>query len=37
LPGEHGQLVAQGEQLNVFGELAVPAADQYPQHSRKAS
>jgi hypothetical protein len=36
LPAEHGQLMAQHQQLDVLGELAAPAApDQQPQHSRE--
>ncbi len=35
LPSEHGQLMPQHEQLNVFGELAAPVRDQEPQHSRE--
>jgi hypothetical protein len=35
LPFEHGQLMPQHEQLNVFGELAAPVRDQQPQHSRE--
>jgi hypothetical protein len=37
LPAEHGELMAQHKQLNVFGELAAPTADQQPQHSRKGA
>jgi hypothetical protein len=33
LPAKHGQLVAQHEQLDVFSELAAPAAEHQPQHS----
>jgi hypothetical protein len=35
LPSEHGQLVSQHEQLDLFGDLAPPAADQQPQHGRE--
>jgi hypothetical protein len=35
LPSEHGQLVSQHEQLEVFGELAAPVPNQQPQHSRE--
>jgi hypothetical protein len=35
LPPEHDQLMPQDEQLNVFGELAAPAAGQQPQHGRE--
>jgi hypothetical protein len=35
LPSEHGQLMPQHEQLNVFGELAAAVRDQQPQHSRE--
>jgi hypothetical protein len=35
LPSEHGQLMPQDEQLDVFGELAAPVPNQQPQHSRK--
>jgi hypothetical protein len=35
LPAEHGQLMAQHQQLDVFGELTAPAPDQQAQHSRK--
>ena len=35
LPSEHGQLVSQHEQLDLFGDLAAPAADQQPQHGRE--
>jgi hypothetical protein len=37
LPSEHGQLMPQHEQLNVFGELAAPVCDQQPQHSREGA
>jgi hypothetical protein len=36
LPSEHGELMPQHEQLDVFGDLAAPEADEQPQHSRKA-
>jgi hypothetical protein len=32
---EHDELMAQDEQLDVFAEVAAPAADQQPQHSRE--
>jgi hypothetical protein len=32
LPAEHGQLVAQDEQLDVLGEVAAPVPDLQPQH-----
>jgi len=35
LPAEHHELMAQHEQLDVFSELAAPAPDQQPQHSRE--
>jgi hypothetical protein len=35
LPPEYDQLMSQNEQLDVFGELTAPAADQQPQHSRE--
>jgi hypothetical protein len=35
LPAEHHELMSQHEQLDVFGELAAPASDQQPQHSRE--
>jgi len=35
LPAQHHQLMSQHEQLDVFGELAAPASDQQPQHSRE--
>ena len=35
LPSEHGQLMSQHEQLDVFGDLAAPASDKQPQHSRE--
>jgi hypothetical protein len=33
LAAEHGQLMAQHEQLEVLAELAAPVSDQQPQHS----
>jgi hypothetical protein len=36
LPAEHRELMPQHEQLNVLSELAAPAADQQPQHSRES-
>jgi hypothetical protein len=35
LPSEHRQLMAQHEQLNVFGALAAPTPHEEPQHSRE--
>jgi hypothetical protein len=35
LPSEHGELMPQDEQLNVFGELAAAVRGQQPQHSRE--
>jgi hypothetical protein len=35
LASEHHQLMAQHEQLNVFGALAAPTPHQEPQHSRE--
>jgi hypothetical protein len=35
LPTEHGKLMSQDEQLDVFGELAAATADQQSQHSRE--
>jgi hypothetical protein len=35
LPCEHDELMAQDEQLDVFAEVAAPAADQQPQHGRE--
>src|SRR5207253_1573572 len=35
LPLEHDELMSQHEQLDVFSELAVPASDQQPKHSRE--
>jgi hypothetical protein len=35
LPPEHGQLMPQHRQLDVFSELATPAPNQQPQHSRE--
>jgi hypothetical protein len=35
LPSEHCELVAQDEQLDVFGELAPPSSNKQPQHSRE--
>ena len=35
MPAEHDQLVPQDEQLDVFGELTVPAPDQHPEDSRE--
>jgi hypothetical protein len=35
LPAEHDELMSQHEQFDVFGELAAPASDQQPQHSRE--
>ena len=35
LPSERDELVSQHEQLDVFGELAAPASDKQPQHSRE--
>jgi hypothetical protein len=35
LPAEHDELMSQHEQLDVFSELAAPASDQQPQHSRE--
>jgi hypothetical protein len=35
LPSEDDELMAQHEQLDVFGELAAPVPDQQPQHSRE--
>jgi hypothetical protein len=35
LPAEHDELMSQQEQLDVSSELAAPAADQQPQHSRE--
>src|SRR5262249_36186669 len=35
LPSEHNQLMAQDEQLDVFGELSAPVPDQQPEHSRE--
>ncbi len=35
LPAEHGQLMPQDEQLDVFGELAAPASDEQQQDSRE--
>jgi hypothetical protein len=35
LPAEHDELMAQHEQLDVFGELAAPVSDQQPQQSRE--
>src|SRR5207237_8135564 len=35
LPLEHDELMSQDEQLDVFGELAAPAADKQTQHSRE--
>lgn len=35
LPSEHGELMSQHEQLDVFGDLAAPASDKQPQHSRE--
>jgi hypothetical protein len=32
---EHDELMPQHEQLDVFSELAAPAAGQQPQHSRE--
>jgi hypothetical protein len=32
---EHDELMPQHEQLDVLSELAAPAADQQPQHSRE--
>jgi hypothetical protein len=32
---EYDELMPQDEQLDVFSELAAPAADQQPQHSRE--
>jgi hypothetical protein len=32
---EHAELMPQDEQLDVFCEVAAPAADQQPQHSRE--
>jgi hypothetical protein len=36
LPSEHGQLVPQHPQLNVFGELAAPVRDQHRSTAEKA-
>ena len=33
VPSEHDQLMAQDEQLDVFGELTAPVPDQQPEHS----
>ena len=35
LPAEHGKLMSQHEQLDVFGDLAAPASEKQPQHSRE--
>jgi hypothetical protein len=35
LPSEHGELISQHEQLDVFGDLAAPASGKQPQHSRE--
>jgi len=35
LPSEHGELMSLHEQLDVFGDLAAPASDKQPQHSRE--
>jgi hypothetical protein len=35
LPAEHGNLMSQHEQLDVFGDLAAPASEKQPQHSRE--
>ena len=35
LPSEHGELMSPHEQLDVFGDLAAPASDKQPQHSRE--
>jgi hypothetical protein len=35
LPAEHDELMSQHEQLDVFSELAAPASDQQPKHSRE--
>ena len=35
LPTEHDELMSQHEQFDVFGELAAPAPDKQPQHSRE--
>jgi hypothetical protein len=35
LPAEHDQLMSQDEQFDIFGELAVSAPDQQPQHRRE--
>jgi hypothetical protein len=35
VPAEHHELMSQQEQLDVLGELAAPASDQQPQHSRE--
>jgi hypothetical protein len=35
LPSEHGEVMPQDEQLNVFGELAAAVRGQQPQHSRE--
>ncbi len=35
LLSEHGELMSQHEQLDVFGDLAAPASDKQPQHSRE--
>jgi len=35
LPSEHGELMSQHEQLDVFGDLAAPASGKQAQHSRE--
>jgi hypothetical protein len=35
LPSEHDKLMAQDQQLDIFGELRAPTPDQQPQHSRE--
>jgi hypothetical protein len=35
LPAQHDELMSLHEQLDVFNELAAPAFDQQPQHSRE--
>jgi hypothetical protein len=35
VPAEHGQLMSQHEQLDLFGEFAAPASDKQPQQGRE--
>jgi hypothetical protein len=35
LPSEHGELMSHTSTFDVFGDLAAPASDKQPQHSRE--